>query len=134
MTSIKKSSSFVLSPINGVGVFIFISLKDGMGAGGGCWGGGVDGEDGGEREKVGSARLVCIEVPVNAIVVLHSRSVPYLVCSLLDEIELTLKYSFPEVGSDRCLIRGSPPSLELLSVLGTLKIPLCSVIVDAELG
>ena len=31
--SIKKLSSFVLSPVNGIGVFIFISLKDGMGAG-----------------------------------------------------------------------------------------------------
>ena len=73
-TSIRKLSSFVLSPVNGVGAFIFISSKDGMGAGTGA-GGGVGGEDGGGVRKVGSGRSVCMEVVANAIAMLRSRSV-----------------------------------------------------------
>ena len=132
-TSIKKSSSFVLSPVNRVGVFIFISLKDGMGAGAGG-GGGVSGEDGGGAGKVGSERSVCMEVVANAMAILCSRSVSCSVCGSCDEIESMSKYSSPGVGSDRCLVRGFPHSLGSLPVLGALKVPLCSVMVGTELG
>ena len=95
-TSIRKSSSFVLSPVNGVGAFIFISLKEGIGTGVGG-GGGVDGEDGSGAGKVGLERSVCMEVAANAIAILCSRSVSCSVCGLWDETELMSKYSSPEV-------------------------------------
>ena len=98
-TSIKKSLSFIWSSVNGVRVFIFISLKDGMITGSACCGGGVSGEDGG-RVKVGLAGSVCMEDPVNAIMMLCSRSVSCLVYGSLDEMELMSKYSSPEVSSD----------------------------------
>ena len=132
-TSIRKSLSFILSPVNGVGAFIFISLKEGIGAGAGG-GGGVGGENGGGAGKVGSERSVCMEVAVNAIAILHLRSVSCSVCGSWDETESMSKYSSPEVGSDRCLMRGFPLSLGSLPVLDTLKVPLRLIMVGAELG
>ena len=83
---------------------------------------------------MGLVGSVCIDVPVNAIVMLRSKSVLYLVCGSLDEIESVSKYSSPEVGSDRHLIWIISLSLESLSELGALKVPLRSVMVGAELG
>ena len=133
-TSIKKLSSFVQSPINGIGVFIFISLKDGICIDAGGWSGGVSGEDGGGAEKVGLERSVCMEIVANAIAILFSRSVSCSVCGLFNEIESKSKYSSPEISSDCHLVWGVCLLLGSLSELGALKIPLHLVMVGAELG
>ena len=83
---------------------------------------------------MGLVGSVCIDVPVNAIAMLHSKSVLCLVCGSLDEIESVSKYSSPEVSSDCHLIWIISFSLGLLSELGVLKVPLHSVMVGAELG
>ena len=81
-----------------------------------------------------SVRSVCMEVPENAIVTLHSRLVLCSVCGSFDGIESTSKYSSSEISSDHCLIWVVFSSLESLSELEALKISLRLVIVGAELG
>ena len=74
-----------------------------------------------------------MEVVANAIVILCLRLVSCLVCGSLDEIESMSKYSSPEVDSDHCLVWIVSLSLGSLSELEAQKIPLCSVMVGAEL-
>ena len=82
----------------------------------------------------GLMRSVCIEVPVYAIIMLCSRLVLCFVFGSLEEIESTSKGSSSDIGSDQCLVWGSSLLLGSLPVLGALKVPLCSIMVGAELG